>query len=274
MLFSNTYLWAACKIGDLQYVRRAIESCPDQLHLALQGRAPLYHASHCSRVAIVQALLRAGCTARPKFALYCLVYDSPSRRHHHSTAMTSSTSYRCSHDGLRNAGTWPVPLDNRRQGSEMLLSGPVRVQLSLSPQRSVVPVLPQLPSQRIGELVDSVQMECFCGASEIFLPSQPPARFARLVVIPCAVWPDEHPSEPLRKCDPVGCERGAIDSTVVELLMHHQQQHSRVSGRLPGGDGTFRDERVHKTLCGSVLRRTRSVSRKNLRFETRQSHHG
>jgi Ankyrin repeats (3 copies) len=200
-LFSsgNTYLWTACKIGDLQYVRRAVESCPDQLHLELQGRTPLYHACHCGHVAIVQTLLRAGCTDRdgtsyqsaltPEIRTllrqYRLVdeqvYGSPSRRHHHFSAMTGSSSVvaGAAETGSASPALWSLPLDNRRQGSETLLAGPVpTAQLSLSPQGSAVPLFPHLPAQRIGELVDSDQMEGFCGASELFLPSQPPARSA------------------------------------------------------------------------------------------------
>lgn len=60
----NTYIWTACKIGDLNYVNQMVQLCPDQLHLQLQGRTPLYHACHCGHVSIVKALLMAGCTDR------------------------------------------------------------------------------------------------------------------------------------------------------------------------------------------------------------------
>jgi hypothetical protein len=147
------------------------------------------------------------------------VYGSPSLQHHVFSAMTSSTSVVAGaaetgvHHRHFGRSHWTISDKDPKRSSQ----GPFRSNALCRCRGRSSQYCRNFLRNGLVRVGESVQMECFCGAWEIFLPSQPSARFVRLVVIPCAVLPDEHASEPLRQCDPVGCERGAIDSTVVGL---------------------------------------------------------
>jgi ankyrin repeat protein len=55
-------LWSACKTGNVGFVKSIIEESPEQLHVQMQGRTPLYYACQCGHFEIVKLLLQAGCT--------------------------------------------------------------------------------------------------------------------------------------------------------------------------------------------------------------------
>jgi hypothetical protein len=53
-------IWAACKVGDEDFVNNTIANDPALVHLAENGRTPLYNACLCGHERIVKILLEAG----------------------------------------------------------------------------------------------------------------------------------------------------------------------------------------------------------------------
>lgn len=53
-------IWTACKVGDEDFVNTTIANDPALVHLAENGRTPLYNASLCGHERIVKILLKAG----------------------------------------------------------------------------------------------------------------------------------------------------------------------------------------------------------------------
>jgi hypothetical protein len=58
--FRGEDIWTACKVGDEDFVKNAIANDPTLVHLAKNGRTPLYNACLCGHERIVKILLEAG----------------------------------------------------------------------------------------------------------------------------------------------------------------------------------------------------------------------
>ena len=71
-------IWTACKVGDEDVVKNAIANDPALVHLAENGRTPLYNACLCGHELIVKILLEAGARDLDRTA-YIAALNSPCR---------------------------------------------------------------------------------------------------------------------------------------------------------------------------------------------------
>jgi hypothetical protein len=69
-------IWTACKVGDETFVESAIANDPALVHLAENGRTPLYNACLCGHSRIVKILLEAGAQDLDKTA-YIAALNGP-----------------------------------------------------------------------------------------------------------------------------------------------------------------------------------------------------